>query len=153
MLLTKVLHFSGDFLSLKTHFQMFWHKTISSSKLNILVLLCWHIWMTGNGDSSVAQSTIRVIERSWVWVPTGAAEFSSPRSAFCTGSYFSMFHPHVTIAACKRSQSFCQKCRWQVTAKHTYTLHKWFCMKWHGMVVWCTQNALRQQNFRVAPAM
>ena len=24
---------------------------------------------------------------------------------------------------CKRSRSFCQKYRWQVTAKHTYTLH------------------------------
>ena len=25
------------------------------------------------------------------------------------------FHPHVTIVACKKPQSFCQKCRWQVT--------------------------------------
>ena len=29
-----------------------------------------------------------------------------------------LFHPHVTAVAHKRSQSFCQKCRWQVTAKH-----------------------------------
>ena len=35
------------------------------------------------------------------------------------------FHPHVTTVACKRSQSFCQKCRWQVTAKHTYALPMW----------------------------
>ena len=40
--------------------------------------------------------------------------------------------PCVTAVACKRSQSFLQKCRWQVTAKHTYTLHMWLCMKWHG---------------------
>ena len=32
------------------------------------------------------------------------------------------FHPHVKAVAHTRSQSFCQKCRWQVTAKHTYTL-------------------------------
>ena len=43
------------------------------------------------------------------------------------------FHPCVTTAACKSSRSFCQKCRWQVTAKHTYTLCIiWLCMKWHG---------------------
>ena len=30
--------------------------------------------------------------------------------------------PRVTAVARKRSLSFCQKCRWQVTAKHTCTL-------------------------------
>ena len=43
-----------------------------------------------------------------------------------------LFHPHVTAVACKRPWSFCQKCRWQVTAKHSYTLCLWLCMKWHG---------------------
>ena len=42
------------------------------------------------------------------------------------------FHPRVTAVARKRPWSFCQKCRWQVTAKHAYTLHMWLCMKWHG---------------------
>ena len=32
----------------------------------------------------------------------------------------------------KRSQSFCQKCGWQVTAKHTCTLCLGLCTKWHG---------------------
>ena len=32
------------------------------------------------------------------------------------------FHPRVTTVARKKSRSFCQKCRWQVTAKHAYTL-------------------------------
>ena len=32
------------------------------------------------------------------------------------------FHPRVTTVARKRSRSFCQKCRWQVIAKHAYTL-------------------------------
>ena len=43
-----------------------------------------------------------------------------------------LFHPRVTTVARKRSRSFCQKCRWQVTAKHIYTLRMWLCMKWHG---------------------
>ena len=42
------------------------------------------------------------------------------------------FHPRVTAVARKRSWSFCQKCRWQVTAKHAYTLRMWLFMKWHG---------------------
>ena len=33
-----------------------------------------------------------------------------------------LFHPSNTVVACKRPWSFCQKCRWQVTPKHTYTL-------------------------------
>ena len=48
------------------------------------------------------------------------------------------FHPLVTAVACKKSQSFCQKCRWQVTTKHAYTWHMWLCMK--CMLVWWTQN-------------
>ena len=32
-----------------------------------------------------------------------------------------LFHPHVTAAACKRPQSFCKKCRWQVKPNHAYT--------------------------------
>ena len=32
----------------------------------------------------------------------------------------------------KRPRSFRQKCRWQVIAKHAYTLRMWLCMKWHG---------------------
>ena len=32
------------------------------------------------------------------------------------------FQPHVPAVVRKRSRSFCQKCRWQVTPKHAYTL-------------------------------
>ena len=45
------------------------------------------------------------------------------------------FHPRVstvTAVAHQISWSFCQKCRWQVTAKHASTLCMWLCMKWHG---------------------
>ena len=61
------------------------------------------------------------------------------------------FHPCVTAVACKRSQSFCQKCRWQVTAKHTYTLPIWLWMKWHRNLVhgWMvyTELAPKRQHF------
>ncbi len=58
------------------------------------------------------------------------------------------FHPRVTAVARKRPRSFCQKCRWQVTAKTrvhlTYVaLHE----VTRCMVVWCTQNAPRWQQF------
>ena len=33
------------------------------------------------------------------------------------------FHPRVTTVTRKRLRSFCQKCRWQVTPKHAYTLY------------------------------
>ena len=42
------------------------------------------------------------------------------------------FHPRVTAVAHKRPRSFCQKWRWQVTAKHAHTLRMWLCMMWNG---------------------
>ena len=62
------------------------------------------------------------------------------------------------IAAHRKIPSFGRKCRWQVTAKHSY-IHAlyvygfaWSSVVWF-MVVWYTQNALRCQQFHVAPAM
>ena len=53
--------------------------------------------------------------------------------------------PRATAVARKRSRSFCQKCRWQVTAKYACTLP--IIMALHEvtwcMVVWCTQNLRR----------
>ena len=77
-----------------------------------------------------------MIERSRVRIPAGAAgEFYSPGLTFCADSYFGICSTPmlvVTTIARKRSWSFCQKCRWQVTAKHAYTLCMWLCMKCHG---------------------
>ena len=63
-----------------------------------------------------------MIAGSRVRSPAGAAEeFSSPGSAFCTDSLFLCPSlPCVAAVARKRSRSFCQKCRWQVTATHAY---------------------------------
>ena len=61
------------------------------------------------------------------------AEFSSPGSTFCADSYFGIRSTLVISAvARKRPWSFCQKCRWQVTAKYAGTLRMWLCTKWHG---------------------
>ena len=71
-----------------------------------------------------------MIERSRVRIPAGAAgDFSSPGSTFCADLFRYPLHPRVTAVVRKKSRSFCQKCRWQVTAKHAYALRMWHCMK------------------------
>ena len=59
--------------------------------------------------------------------------------------------------ACKRSRSFCQKCRRQVALKRTRALRTWLGLKWHYKLVrdcmvytWC---APIWQQLHVAPAM
>ena len=49
---------------------------------------------------------------------------------------------NVTLNS-KRPWSFCQKCRWQVTAKCTYTSCMWLCMKWHGAWFCCVHRTCR----------
>ena len=58
--------------------------------------------------------------------------FFSRVNFLCWLLFWYLFHPRVTAVAHKRPWSFCQKRRWQVTAKHAYTLHMWLCMMWHG---------------------
>ena len=57
--------------------------------------------------------------------------FFSRVSFLCWLLFRYPFHPHVTTAACEKIRVLLPKCRWQVTAKHTYTLHMRLCMKWH----------------------
>ena len=77
--------------------------------------------------------------RTHDWKVAGSNPCWSGRRIFFSGVDFLCwllfrypFHPCVTTVARKRSRSFCQKCRWQVTAKHAYTLRMWLCMNWHG---------------------
>ena len=63
---------------------------------------------------------------------SGGRIFFSRVNFLCWLLFRYPFHPRVTPVARKRPRSFCQKCRWQVTAKHAYTLRMWLCMKWHG---------------------
>ena len=91
------------------------------------------------------------------WKVTGSNPCRSSGRIFFSGVNFLcwllfwyLFHPHVTAVACKRSQSFYPKCRWQVTAIYIcgYMHEVTWCM-----VVWGTQNMPRRQQFHVAPAI
>ena len=64
---------------------------------------------------------------------SGGSFFFSRVDFLCWLLFRYPFHPRVTAVACKRPRSFCQKRRWQVTAKQTYTLRMRLCMKWHGV--------------------
>ena len=77
-----------------------------------------------------------MIERLRVQILAGAVgEFSSLESTLCADSYLVSIPPlyYCTVLARKRSLSFCQKWRWQVTPKHAYTFWPnrvgmgWFC--------------------------
>ena len=64
-----------------------------------------------------------MIERLRVRILAEAAgEFSSPESALCAESYSVSVPPPCTAVARKRPLSSCEKYRWQITPKHTYTL-------------------------------
>ena len=90
-----------------------------------------HVWGFG-----VAQ-WLECRTRDWKVVDSNPCRcsgkiFFSRVDFLCWLLFCYLFHPHVTAVAHIRSRSFCQKCRWQVTAKHAYTLRMWLCMKWHG---------------------
>ena len=69
----------------------------------------------------------RMSDCSYFWT---AMKWCNMRRSTCVP--IMLMHYRVTAVARKRSRSFCQKCRWQVTAKHAYALRMWLCMKWHS---------------------
>ena len=83
----------------------------------------------GSGDSSVVRAP-----DSWSKGRgfSGGRIFFSRVNFLCWLLFRYPFHPRVTAVARKRPRLSCQKRRWQVTAKHAYTLRMWLCMKWHG---------------------
>ena len=116
--------------------------------------------MNWSGDSSVLERRTRGDWKVAGSSPrrSGGRIFFSRVNFLCWLLFRYPFHPRVTAVARKRSLSFCQKCRWQVTAKLAFTLHACMCgFAWSDvtwcMVVWCTQYASRRQQFCVAPAM
>ena len=82
---------------------------------------------------------------------SGGRGFFSGVNFLCWLVFRYPFHPRVTAVAHKRSRSFCQKCRWQVTAKHANTLPMWLWMKWHCILVhgWMvyTEPVPKRQHF------
>ena len=70
--------------------------------------------------------------------------------------------PVLNSLPCKATSSnpltSCQKCRWQVRAKHAYTLCMWLCMKWHGAWLYgvhrtCAETAAVSCSIRDASAV
>ena len=54
-------------------------------------------------------------------------------------------HHRVTAVARKKYRSFCQKCRWLMTAKHVCSLRRpmWRCMKWRDVMHGCINRTRR----------
>ena len=80
---------------------------------------------------------------------SGRKIFFSRVNFLCWLLFSYPFHPRVTAVARKRSRSSCQKCRWQVTAKHAYTMWLWMkshCNLVHGWMVY-TELAPKWQHF------
>ena len=101
-------------------------------KINTLILRVHHLHV-GAGIAQWLERWTRdwkVAGSNPCW--NGGRIFFSRVDFLCWLLFRYPFHPRVTTVAHKRSWSFCQKCRWQVTVKHAYTLRMWLCMKWHG---------------------
>ena len=64
-----------------------------------------------------------MIERLRVRIPAGGVESFLLQSQLCVLTLIRCpVHPRDTAVARERLRSFCQKCRWQVTLKRTYTI-------------------------------
>ena len=71
----------------------------------------------------VGKSAGLVMERLRVRIPAGERETFLLHNYLCVLTLIRCpFHPRAPAVAHKRPGSFCQKCRWQVTCKHAYTL-------------------------------
>ena len=108
----------------------------------VLLTLCIILWVH-HDHNKIAPCGMGIAQwlecRTCDWKVTGSNPCrSSGRIIFsrvvfqCWILFWYPFHPRVTAVACKKSWSFCQKRRWQVTPKHAYKLRMWLCMKWHG---------------------
>ena len=94
----------------------------------------------GSGDSSVVRAS-----DSWSKGPGFESRQERRENFLLQGQLPVLTLTRVTAVARKRSRSFCQKCRLQVTAKHTHTLPIWLpsdTVTW-CMVECCTQNLRR----------
>ena len=59
-------------------------------------------------------------------------------------------HPRVTEVARNRSWSSCQRCTWQITAKHSCILRMWLCRVWRHMVHGCMVYTGRAETAAVS---
>ena len=83
-------------------------------------------FVTGSGDGSVVLRRIRDLKVSGLSPDRSGGRIVLSRVNFI---FPCPFHPHVIAVARKGSKPFCQKCRRQVTAKHTCILSMWLQTK------------------------
>ena len=103
------------------------HQESSWSSLIINIHFAWFkSWLNLHHRVRIAQL---VEHQTFDYKVASLDPSRSSRGMFFSGVNFlcsliqSPFHTHFTAVACKRSQPFCLKCRWQVTLKmHAYTL-------------------------------
>ena len=127
-----------------TYLQAYFRLTNINFKLNKLI------------DSKFGAETAQWLER-WTRdrkVSGSSLGRSSGTKFFLQGQLWVLTLISVSVPIVrKRSRSFCQKCRSQVSAKHACTLSTWLCVKWRDMVHGCmvyTKSAPRRQQFHVA---
>ena len=118
----------------------------------------WPLHNKRSGDSSVVRGTEHQT-RDWkVAGLSSQQENVLLQGQLCVLALISVsIPPCVPAVAHKRSLSFCQKCRWQVAAKHMSTLctglwMKWHCKLVHGCMVY-TEQAPRWKKFQTVSAM
>ena len=110
------------------------HTTRGSHNWNAGVCTPWAcVPQDGRGGSSVVEC--QTCNRQISDLSSGRRMFSKINFLSWLSFWQHLFHPCVTAAACKRSWLFCQRCKWQVTAKHTCTIHMWLWIKWHYKLV------------------
>ena len=104
-----------------------WHKRLwTSGKIKGTQ---WHQYSKGAGTAQWLEHRTRdwkVAGSNPCW--NGGRIFFSRVDFLCWLLFRYPFHPRVTTVARKKSRSFCQKCRWQVTAEHAYTLRMWILL-------------------------
>ena len=106
-----------------------------SDSIRVVEMFCFwsHYYLLGSGDISAVRAPDSWSKgRGFEPLQERQENFLLQGPLLCWLLFRYPFHPRVTAVARKRSQSFCQRRRWQVTAKHAYTLRMWLCMKWHG---------------------
>ena len=95
----------------------------------LLQFVYTHLHRIESGDSTVVERRTRGRKVAGSRPGrSGGRIFISRINILCWLLFRWPFHSRVTAVARKRFRSFCQKRRWQITAKHTCTLRMWLRM-------------------------
>ena len=123
----------ADCLFWSCDFSKTWISAFSFTSKN-----CRCVWSWWQCKQSVQWSNTTFVNNMGSWDSTVIEnetcnqKVTSPSSGRNGGRIFFQYpiHPRITAVAHKISRTFCQKCKWQVTPKHIWTLPMWLGMKW-----------------------